>query len=84
MINVIKHKYTTIYYECDCGAKGMCSYKPVKKDTAIVIDLKCPACQETERATIVQYSSEKNKKEILDNLNNIDLSWTPSFNEEVD
>jgi hypothetical protein len=83
MIKVIKHEQTTIYYECDCGAKGMCSFRPLDHDAAIVIDLKCPACSETERITLLQYSDEENKKKILENLNNTDLSWVPSFNEEL-
>lgn len=84
MINITKHKHTTIHYECDCGARGMCSYKPVNREAAIVIDLRCPACQETERVTMLQYSDEKNRKEILENFDTIDLSWTPSFNEEIE
>lgn len=83
MIKVNKHERNTIYYACDCGAKGMCSFKPMDRDAAIVIDLRCPVCQETERMTLLQYSTEENKKKILDNLNNTDLSWVPSITEEV-
>lgn len=83
MIKVNKQERNTIYYACDCGAKGMCSFKPMDRDAAIVIDLKCPVCQETERMTLLQYSTEENKKKILENLQNTDLSWVPSFNEEI-
>ena len=83
MIKVLEHEHATIKYKCDCGAEGMCSFKPMAHDAAIVIDLKCPACGETERMTLLQYSSEENKKKLLDNLNDTDLSWVPSFNEEV-
>lgn len=83
MIKVSKQERNTIYYACDCGAKGMCSFKPMDRDAAIVIDLKCPVCQETERMTLLQYSTEENKKKILENLQNTDLSWVPSFNEEI-
>jgi hypothetical protein len=83
MIKVIKHEQTTIYYKCDCGAKGMCSFKPMDRDAAIVLDLKCPSCNSMERMTLLQYSNEENKNKILKNLNEIDLSWVPSFNEEI-
>lgn len=83
MIKVIKHEQTTIYYECDCRAKGMCSFKPMNRDAAIVIDLKCPSCGDVERMTLLQYSNEENKEKILNNLNEATLSWVPSFNEEI-
>ena len=83
MIKVIKHEQTTIYYACDCGAKGMCSFKPMDRDAAIVLDLKCIACNAVERMTLVQYSDEETKKKLVENLNKVDLSWVPSFNEEV-
>ncbi len=83
MIKVDKHERNTIYYTCDCGAKGMCSFKPMDRDAAIVMDLRCPACQETERMTLLQYSNDENKKKILDNLDSMDLSWVLSVNEEI-
>ena len=84
MIKVTKHEQTTIYYDCGCGAKGMCSFKPLDKDAAMVIDLKCPACMQTERVEMLQYKDEDGKQKILDNIENMDLSWSPSFNEEID
>jgi len=83
MITVDKQELNTIYYSCECGAKGMCSFKPLTRDAAIVIDLMCPACHDTERITLLQYSDDKTKKRLLDNFNNIDLSWVPSINEEI-
>ena len=83
MIKVNKQERSTIYYACDCGARGMCSFKPMDRDAAIVIDLRCPACQQTERVTLLQYSDEKAKKDILDNFENVDLSWVPSIIEET-
>lgn len=83
MIKVEKQERNTIYYICDCGAKGMCSFKPMDRDAAIVIDLRCPACQETERMTLLQYSDEDSKRNILNNLDNMDLSWVPFVNEEI-
>jgi hypothetical protein len=84
MINILEQKSTTIKYSCDCGAKGMCSYKPIDKEGPMVVNLRCPVCEETERVTLIQYKNEKNRKEILDNIESMDLTWTPSFNEEVD
>jgi len=85
MLKVTKHESNTIYYTCDCGARGMCSLKPANKDSAIVIDLRCPSCQETERITILQYSDEDNRLELLHKLKNRsgDLAWVPSINEEI-
>ena len=83
MINIQKQEANAIYYLCDCGARGVCSFKPTNRDAAIVIDLKCPACQETERMTLLQYSNEKNKESILNNIENMDLVWVPFINEEL-
>ncbi len=83
MINIKKYEKNIIYYECTCGAKGICSFKPMNREAAIVIDIKCPACQETERMTLLQYNDEVSKRSMVDNINNIDLSWVPSINEEV-
>jgi len=52
-------------------------------DAAIVIDIKCPACGGTERMTLLQYSSEETKENLLNNLDNIDLSWVPTLNQEI-
>lgn len=83
MINILKQEMNTVLYSCDCGAKGKCSFKPLDRDAAIVIDLRCPACQETERITLLQYKTESNRQRILDNIENIDLSWVPYINEEM-
>lgn len=83
MIKILKQEHSTIYYACECGSKGMCSFKPMDRDAAIVIDIKCPACNEVERITLLQYSSDEVKEKLLDNLNNVDLSWVPTFNEEM-
>ena len=61
----------------------MCSFKPLKKESTIVIDIKCPACQDTERVTLLQYKNEGNKKKMLDNIESEDLSWAPFINEEI-
>jgi hypothetical protein len=84
MINVTKQKRNTIYYKCDCcNTNGMCTIKPTEDDSTIVIELTCPICHEHERITLVQYSSEENKKDLLDNLEELDISWVLTQNEEV-
>lgn len=83
MIKIIGNDKNIIHYECDCGIRGKCTIKPAKRDAAIVFDVRCPNCFETERMTIIQYSSDEIKKTLLDGLNEIDLSWVPTFNEEI-
>lgn len=85
MIEIIKQERNTLYYKCKgCGAKGVCTIKPTKEDTSvIVIEIVCPVCNEAKRITFVQYSSEENKKFLLDNLDNFDISWALTKNEEI-
>ena len=84
LIRVVKHEHNQIFYECTCGAKGVCSFRlPEKENTAIVVDVKCPKCSVVERMTLLQYSSEETKESLIKNLNNIDLSWVPMLNEEI-
>jgi len=83
MITITNHKNNTIYYSCNCGAKGMCSFKPLKRESPIVLDIKCPVCQDTERVLLLQYKNEDNKKKILGNIENEDISWVPFINEEI-
>lgn len=42
----------TLSYTCGCGAIGKCMFIPVEKNTSLVIDLKCPMCNNTERLRI--------------------------------
>jgi len=83
MLNILKHKGNTIYYKCSCGTQGMCSVKPIKDTIAIVVDVVCPVCKETERITLLQYQTEEDKSMLLRDFDNVDLTWVPSFNEEV-
>lgn len=83
MIIVDKQENNTIHYTCECGARGICSFKPLSREAALVINLMCPACQDVERITLLQYSDESTKRDILKNFENIDLSWVPTVNEEV-
>ena len=84
MITILKHKQNTIYYKCSCGTQGMCYIKPEPKNTALVVDVVCPVCGEAERMTLLQYNSEEQRDELLGNIESLDLSWVPSFTEELD
>jgi hypothetical protein len=83
MITVKEKKGNKIYYKCECGTNGMCTVKPLEKDAAIVIDIRCPVCEETERITLLQYSSDESKSSLIKDLDSVDLSWVPTFNEEI-
>lgn len=84
MIKIIKQKRNTIYYKCEgCGTSGMCTIKPTEDDSTIVVEIICPVCSEMKRVTIIQYSSEKNKQGLLNNLDKFDMSWVLTKNEEI-
>lgn len=83
MIDILKQENNVITYRCtNCGAKGMCTFKPPNKDAVIVIELKCPSCSKTESITLLQYSNSKSK-DFFKNIESIDLSWAPFINEEL-
>lgn len=42
----------TLSYTCECGVVGKCMFIPVEKNTPLVIDLKCPMCDNAERLRI--------------------------------
>lgn len=79
MINVTGNDKNTINYSCDCGATGFCTIKPMEKEAAIVIDVRCPLCFEVERIVMVQYREEKTKRRLEKSLNEIDLSWSSTL-----
>ena len=84
MIKIIRQEKNTIYYKCEnCEINGMCTIKPTEDDSTIVIEVICPVCNEMKKVTLIQYSSEKNKQLLLDNLNNFDISWALTKNEEI-
>jgi hypothetical protein len=83
MINVVRQDRNTIHYICDCGARGICSFKPASKETAIVINIMCRSCGDAERITLLQYSDNLSRDSILGNINSVDLSWVLSVNEEI-
>lgn len=83
MINIKKIDKNIIHYECDCGTTGVCSFKPIDTDSLIVFDVRCPNCFSTERITILQYRNKTIKNKIVSDLDNIDLTWSPTLNEEL-
>lgn len=84
MIKIIEQKKNVIYYECEnCTTHGMCTIKPAEKDTTIVIEIVCPVCNETVNITVIQYSSEDSKQELLNSQNDFDISWVLTKNEEI-
>ena len=83
MIKITEINKNVIHYECDCGTKGVCTFKPVNDDSVIVFDVRCPNCFNTERVTVLQYSSEVSKTKLAADLRDIDLTWSPILNEEL-
>lgn len=83
MIKATGNEENKIHYKCDCGTKGFCLIKPQEEDAAIVLDIKCPNCAQIERMVLLQYSSEENKKKLMENLNEVDLSWSSTLKSEV-
>lgn len=83
MIKIIDKKNDSIFYECGCGAKGVCALKSQIETSFIVIDVKCPICSDVERLTLLKYDSEESKKRMLEKFRVADLSWVPIVNEEL-
>jgi len=83
MITILRNENNNIIYECDCGVKGKCMIKPLDNDAAIVVDVRCPICLEVKRVVLTQYGSEENKKEIIDNLDKGDLSWSLIISNDI-
>ena len=83
MLTILKHKQNTIYYKCSCGTQGMCSVKPGDEGAALVVNVRCPACGETERVVLLQYDSCGQREDLLDNIDSLDLTWVPTLNEEI-
>lgn len=76
MTQVTKNKDNILFYHCDCGTNGFCMVKPQEDDAIIMVDVQCPECGDIERVVLLQYSSEKNKENALNDLNKLDLSWS--------
>jgi hypothetical protein len=83
MVRITKNDGNTIYYECDCGAKGQCMIKPLGKNSALVMYLPCALCSQMEKVVLIQYETDEEKEKILNNLNETELSWTLILSNEV-
>lgn len=75
MINIIGNKDNTIFYECSCGVKGRCIFKPLSEDGTLLINLKCVACNETKRVFINQYRSNLYFDKLADG-EDLKISWS--------
>lgn len=42
----------TFKYSCECGVIGKCMFVPVTGSGSLVMDLRCPGCERTERLCI--------------------------------
>lgn len=52
MFTIKKIKQHALSYECECGAVGKCMFVPVTGEGSLVMDLRCPMCDECERLCI--------------------------------
>lgn len=73
MITINNIERTTLKYHCDCGVSGQCMFKAPDGEIAIVIDVQCPMCKDTERVKILRYTSEDERQKLLND--NADLHW---------
>jgi hypothetical protein len=83
MLHITGNNANVINYSCDCSTKGFCMVKPVDEDAVIVVDVKCPNCFQAKRVLILQYSSEKNRKTMLENMDNLDFCWSAIVENKV-
>lgn len=59
MLKVLRNEGNKVFYKCDCGIKGKCIIKPLGKAGDIVLDIRCPVCEATERVQILQGHNEE-------------------------
>ena len=81
MIRVKKQENTTLFYECECGSKGICTFKPKDGEALIVLHIECPLCGSIERFVISQYYADDYNP--LINIQKSELSWVPFVTEEL-
>ena len=81
MIRVKKQENTTLFYECECGSKGICTFKPQEGEALIVLHIECPACGNIERFVISQYYAGGHNPFIY--KEDSELSWVPFITEEL-
>lgn len=83
MITILRNEQNNIIYACDCGVKGKCMIKPQETDAAIVVDVRCPICLDVKRVVLTQYGSEEDRQEIVNNLDNMNLSWSLIISNDI-
>ena len=76
MVNIIRNEGSTIYYSCDCGTNGCCMIRPFDSGKTIVVDVECPNCYQVERVTLLQQDSEESRDDVLENINEVDFTWS--------
>lgn len=54
MINIIGNDDYTIFYECDCGTRGKCIFRPLDSSSAVVVNVKCAICGNSVRVVLIQ------------------------------
>jgi hypothetical protein len=60
MLDVLDYKKHSIYYSCNCGAKGVCLIRPLGNEEAMVVELTCAHCGATRRIILVSDESKLN------------------------
>ncbi len=75
MINIIGNKDNTVLYNCSCGVKGRCIFKPLTDDGTFVVNVKCVMCDETKRIFINQYKSNEYFDKLADG-EDVQISWS--------
>lgn len=73
MLKVLGNKNFVVFYECDCGIKGKCIIKPLSKEGAIIVDIRCPLCSAKERIKLLREGQDENG----------DFSWACVLYNEV-
>ena len=83
MVQIIRNEGNTVYYSCDCGAKGKCMIKPLGESDTLVMNIACALCGQVERVVLVQYETEEEREALINNLNEAELSWSLILSNEV-
>lgn len=83
MIRITKNEGNTIFYSCDCGTYGKCMIKPLGKSDTLITKLSCALCGQTEKLVFIQYKTELEKKQLMSNIDEADLSWSLVLSNEI-
>jgi len=81
MLKILDIKKHTIKYECSCGVFGECMFKAPDENTTLIIELRCPVCEATERLKILKYDSEESKLDLL--KDNSNLHWATIVDNKI-